>query len=671
MVELIVVAGAMLQVAKSAPQAIVVTAQGAPIAAVSCRVVNDADSTAAARLRRTPTSFEWSCIPGDRLQCDAPSLEPIDLDGSSCAGSGARLSFQKSGFFSIRSDGPATVEWRAETAKGTRLIATRRVESSAPLPVSISGRIIRIHRGQWSPVSYHAVPGDQIAVERAKSGGEAFGRIEKKRIHPARVLLDGPTHLEAPIDYEGRFSAFGLIPGEYEAIPIYLGGIRGPGQPVRIVGAKTSEVYGLVREPVGGILLGIAPEVCNPTDRVSVTRVQARARSATFERAIQKSLSEGCEWQLEGLRPGRYEATITNPEHNDLKAADDFTIEADRLAWASIGEPRVVVEGRVRLGEKPGAGLLLAFTRANNSQRLWVAETDRNGEYRLALDRAGNYSVEVRASRRMGAEAVLARLDDGVNRFDLNLPETRLTVNLQRADGQPIDEIVAVHLDGLSKTRSGLVLPRDGHVLEFAGIPMGNYLVTADTNSGLISVQPGAASIARSTPEANVVLTLATSIGELRLLSSEGGPVQGARVQINSRILDEHEPGVFELKSVSPGNEVLVSAPGLIPVCHVLMAPDFHRSVIVMSRGSHAVEINFTPPVSGPIGEIIGLPGSTCAVPLGITLFSATEDANTTTIRIVGMPEGRFSYRPTLVTPPQTMDVPGPPLKFTKPRVQF
>ena len=670
MVELIVVAGATLQMASSAPQAIVVTAQGAPIEAISCRVVNRADATAAARLRRTPTSFEWSCVPGDRLQCDAPSLEPIDFDGNSCAVPGARLSFQKSGFFSIRSDGPATVEWRAETAKGTRLIAPDILSRlrSYPYPLVVASFAYIEGSGL---LFVHAVPGDQIAIERAKSGGEAFGRIEKKRINPIRVLLDGPTQLEAPIDYEGRFSAFGLIPGDYQAMPIHLGGVRGPGQHVSVVGAQTSEVYGLVRESVGGILLGIASPVCHPTDLVSVTKVQTQARSATFERAIQKSLSEGCEWQLEGLRPGRYEATITNPEHNDLKAADDFTIEADRLAWANIGEPRVVVEGRVQLGEKPGAGLLLAFTRANSSQRLWVAETDRNGEYRLALDRAGNYSVEVRASRRMGAEAVLARLNDGLNRFDLNLPETRLTVRLQRADGQPINEIVSVHLDGLSKTRSGLVLPRDGHVLEFAGIPMGNYMVTADTNSGLVSVQPGAASIARSTPEASVVLTLATNIGELRLLSTEGSPIQGARVQVNSRILDEHEPGVFELKSVSPGNEVLVSAPGLIPVCHLLTATDFHRSVIVMSRGSHAVEINFTPPVRGPIGEILGLPGSTCAVPLGITSFGATEDANSTTIRIVGLPEGRFWYRPTLVVPPQTMDVPGPPLKFTKPRVQY
>ena len=584
--------------------------------------------------------------------------------------SGARLSFQKSGFISFHGDGPATIEWRAETAKGTRLIATRHLESSAQLPISLSGRIIRVHRGPLSPVSYHAVQGDEIRVDRAKNGGEAFGRIEKKRINPIRVLLDGPTELEAPIDYDGRFSAVGLIPGDYEAIPVYAGGVRGPGQHVNIVGARTTEVYGLTREPVGGILLGIAPEVCSPTDRVSVTRVQAQARSSTFERAIQKSLAEGCEWQLEGLRPGRYEATITNPEHNDLKAADDFMIEADRLAWANIGEPRVVVEGRVRLGEKPGAGLLIAFTRANSSQRLWVARTDRNGDYRLALDPAGNYSVEVRAARRMGAEAVLARLNDGVNRFDLNLPGTRLTVTLQRADGLRIDEIVSVHLDGLSKTRSGLVLPRDGHILEFAGIPMGNYLVTADTNSGLVSVQPGAASIATNTPAASVVLTLATNIGELRLLSSEGGPVQGARVQVNSRILDEREPGVFELKSISPGNEVLVSAPGFVPVCHVLTA-DFDRSVIVMSRGSQAVEINFTPPVSGPIGEIIGLPGSTCAVPLGITSFGATENGTSTTIRIVGMPEGRFWYRPTLATPAQTMEVPGPPLKFTKPRLQF
>ena len=671
MVELIVVAGAMLQMARSAPQAIVVTAQGSPIESVSCRVVNEADATAVTRLRRTLTSFEWSCTPGDRLQCDAPSLEPIDIDAQSCAMSGVRLSFQKSGFVSLQGDGPSTVEWRAETAKGTRLIATRQLASSAQLPISIGGRIIRIHRGEWSPVSYHVVQGDHIRIDRAKSGGEAFGRIEKKRINPVRVLLDGPTQLEVPIDYDGRFSAFGLIPGDYDAIPIYAGGIRGSGLRAGIVGAATSEVYGLVHESVGGILLGIGPEVCSPTDRVSVTRLQTQARAATFERAIRKSLSEGCEWHLEGLRPGRYEATITNPEHNDLKAAADFTIEADHLAWASIGEPRVVVEGRVRLGQTPGARLLLAFTRADSSQRLWVTETDRNGDYRLALDRAGNYSVEVRASRRMGAEAVLARLQTGVNRFDLNLPETRLTVTLQRADGQPIDEIVSVHLDGLSKTRSGLVLPKDGHVLEFAGIPMGNYMVTADTNSGLVSVQPGAASIAQSTPEARVALTLSTNIGELRLLSSEGGPVQGARVQVNSRILDEREPGVFELKAVSPGTEVLVSAPGLVPVCHLLTATDFHRGVIVMRRGSHAVEINFTPPVSGPIGEISGLPGSTCAVPLGTTSFGATEDANSTTIRIVGMPEGRFSYRPTLVSPPQTMDVPGPPLKFTKPRVQF
>jgi hypothetical protein len=261
MVELIVVAGAMLHMANSAPQAIVVTAQGAPIDMVHCRVVNDADATAAARLRRTPTSIEWSCVAGDRLQCDAQSLEPIDLDGGSCSMSGARLSFQKSGYVSFHGDGPATIEWRAETAKGTRLIATRYLESPAQLPISLSGRIIRVHRGQLSPASYHAVHGGEIRVDRPKSGGEAFGRIEKKRINPVRVLLDGPTELEAPIDYDGRFSAVGLIPGDYQAIPVYTGGVRGPAQHVSIVGARTTEVYGLTREPVGGILLVIAPVV--------------------------------------------------------------------------------------------------------------------------------------------------------------------------------------------------------------------------------------------------------------------------------------------------------------------------------------------------------------------------------------------------------------------------
>ena len=141
-------------------------------------------------------------------------------------------------------------------------------------------------------------------------------------------------------------------------------------------------------------------------------------------------------------------------------------------------------------------------------------------------------------------------------------------------------------------------------------------------------------------------------------------------MQVNTRILDELAPGVFELKSASPGTEMLVSAPGLVPICHVLTANDFPQATLVMARGTHAAEIHFTPPISGPIGEITGLPGSTCPVPLGITAFGATEDTLSTTVRIVGLPEGRFSYTPTRVNAPQVLEVPGPPLKFTKPKPQ-
>jgi hypothetical protein len=667
MVGLLLAAGAVIQLAGGSADAVVVSASGVPLDSLTCRVVNDADATAATRLRRNAASLEWTCIGGDRLECDAPAMEPIDVPSSACSARGVSLTFQKSGMFNVEIAEPAMVEWRAETAKGTRLIATRRVERAGRLPIALGGRIIRVHRPEASPVSAYVSPGDTVRLRARLSGGELAGRIQKNQINPVTIVLRGPSEREAAVDAGGRFSTAGVAPGSYEVIPVYRGGVEGPAAAAAIHAGQTSELYDLVKEPVGGVLLGVAPDVCNATDRLTVTRIQAQARAATFARAVQRPLADGCELHLEGLRPGRYEATIHNPEFNDLKAVEDFAIEPDRLAWATIGEPRVVVEGRVTLGDKPGAGLLVAFTRADSSARLWVTETDRNGDYRLSLDRAGSYAVEVRASRRMGAEARLARLDAGLNRFDLSLPSTRLTVRLQRADGQPIDEIVSVHIDGLAKARSGLVMPRDGSTLQFAGIPPGQYLVTADTNSGLVSLQPGAASISKNNPEAIVTLTLAMNVGELRLISHEGGAVQGARVQINSRILDEQEPGVFELRSVSPGNEVFISAPGHVPVCHVLTGLDFHRTVIAMTRGAHAAEITFTPPVNGPIGEITGLPGSTCAVPLGITSFGATEDGKSTTIRISGLPAGRFSYRPTLATPPQTLEVPGPPLKFTKP----
>lgn len=672
MIQFIVASGMLLQLTGAArPNVVVVTADGAPIDSVACRIVNEPDRTATARLRRSPAAIEWTCVPGDRLQCDAPALEPIDLDSASCSKPAARLAFQKSGFATLDVRGPAWIEWRAETARETRLVASRPIEGPTTIPVAAGGRIIRVYRGQSSPVSAHVVPNTRVQIESPKGGGELFGRIVQKGISPLRVAINGAFETEIPIDPAGRFGLAGFPPGDYQVAPVYAGGIKRAAKRIRIDSAKTAELAGLISESVGGVMLVIAPEVCDSTSRLALTRVETRAQSASFEHAFRGSLSDGCEWHLEGLKPGRYEATVTAAGSNDLKAADDFLVETDRLAWANLGEPQVIVEGRVTLGDKPGANLLLAFERANASGRLWVTQTHGDGAYRLAVDRPGAYAVEVRAARRLGAESHLARLQAGVNRFDLKLSETRLTVKLQRADRRSIDEIVQVHITGGAKDRSGIVLPDEGNALDFAGVPYGDYVITADTSSGMVSVQPGTVSISKNTPAANVTVTLASNIGELRLITGDRNPVSGARVQVNALILSEITPGVFELKSASPGTEMLISAPGLIPICHVLTANDFPLSTLVMSRGAHAVEINFTPRISGPLGEITGLPGSTCPVPLGITTFGATEDATSTTVRILGLPEGRFSYSPTRVTPAQIMEVPGPPLKFTKPRQQF
>jgi len=671
MIEMLVAAGITLHGAGTAGPNIILKVEGATIDVVSCHIVNPSDTTTATRLRRLPNGIEWSCLPGDRLQCDAPALEPIDLEGGACSPTSRRLAFKPSAFTNLDFDGPAVVEWRAETPTATRLIATRQVVGPARLPIAAGGRILRVFRAQYSPVTIQAVANGDQRFDRPRNGGELFGRIQMKTINPITVQIDGPSEMEVPIDESGRFSAVGLLPGDYRAFPVYRGGVRGVARNLLVSAAQTTELFSLVKEPVGGVLIDVAPAMCGADDRMNVTRVQSQLRSATFERAIQKQLAEGCEFHLEGLKPGRYEATVHDRQHNDLKAAEDFVIEADQLARANVGEPRVVVEGRVTLGDKPGGHLLLAFERTNNSGRLWVTETNDDGSYHLQLDRPGNYSVEARAARHLGAQSLLARLQDGFNTFDVNLTESRLTVRLLRSDAKPIDEIVSVHIDGLGKAKSGFVMPKEGNVLEFAGIPLGNYVVTADTSSGLVSLAPANTTISKTNPEAEVTLTLASSIGELRLIAGDGSPIQGARVQVGARILEETQPGTFELKSVAPASHVVISAPGFVPMCHMLLAKDMHQTTVAMSRGTHAVEINFTPPIHAPIGEITGLPGSTCPVPLAFTSFVTTEDMTSTTLRIVGLPEGRFSYTPSRLIPPQIMEVPGPAMKFTKPKAQF
>lgn len=671
MIELLVAAGITLHGAGTAGPNIILKVEGATADVVSCHVVNPSDPAAATRVRRLPNEIEWSCMPGDRLQCDAPALEPIDLDGGSCSPPSRRLAFKPSAFTNVEFEGPATIEWRAETPDSTRLIATRQIAGPARVPIALGGRVLRVYRAQYSPITIHAIANGDVRLDRPRNGGELFGRIQKKTINPIAVRVDGPSEAEVTIDETGRFSLAGLLPGNYHAFPVYRGDVRGASRDIVVEAAHTTELFSLVKDAVGGVLIGIAPEMCGPDDRMNVTRVQAQTRAASFERAIQKQLIEGCEFHLEGLKPGRYEATVHDRQHNDLKAAEDFVIEPDQLASANIGEPRVIVEGRVTLGDKPGSHLLLAFERTNSSGRLWVTETDSEGAYHLQLDRPGNYAVEPRAARHLGAQSALARLQYGLNKFDLKLPESRLTVRLSRSDAKPIDEIVSVHIEGLAKSRGGFVQPKEGNVLEFAGLPHGNYVVTADTSSGLVSLSPAIAILSKITPEADVTLTLASSVGELRLIAGDGSPIQGARVQVGARILNETQPGTFELKSVAPASNIVVSAAGFVPMCHVLLAKDVHQTTLVMSHGTHAFEIQFTPPIGGPIGEITGLPGSTCPVPLAFTSFGATEDTKSTTVRIVGLPEGRFSYTPSRLIPPQIMEVPGPAIKFTKPKQQF
>lgn len=666
MVAWLVATAVMFQSAVPA-QPVTVTLAGVAPELVTCALSNPADDTAPSRFTRSGATIEWACREGDRLECDALQHEPIDLDAGSCKRRAIALPFRRAAPVALTTRAPATVEWRAEASTGTRVIAAREITVGVRPLVFEQGRLLRVYRGHFSPVTLYVVPGQQADAGLPMAGGELFGRIAKKRVNPERIRLDGSAAIDLPLDGAGRFARAGLTSGEYRVIPMYAGGVEGAPQVVRIRDGESTELYGLASEDVGGIVLSVANEICTPENGLLLTRYETSLRSVKLKTAVRQQLAEGCEWRFEGLVPGRYEALIRGAA-SDVRAAHDFQIVADQLEWAHITEPAVIIEGRVRLGDRPAAGVTLQFQKTDRSSRSWVATTGADGTYHAATDRPGFYVLELRAARYLGSHGRRVALQPGTNRIDLDLPASRLAVRLERADGRSFDEPVQVHLRGETiPPRSGFVLPTEEHEIEFLGLPNGTYVVTADSPSGLIAERPGQVMLSEGAPDASVALRLALRQGELRLVWDDGSPVQAARVQSNMRVLDEEAPGQYALRSAAPGSELLISAPGAVPVCHVLAPAEIDSATIVMTRGQHAAELRFTPRIPFPIGVFDGLPGSNCPVPITLMSLQAEETTESTIVRVLGLPAGRFSFRPTRVTPAEIVDVPGSPVTFTKP----
>ncbi|HUF47809.1 MAG TPA: hypothetical protein VMM93_08325 [Vicinamibacterales bacterium] len=171
-------------------------------------------------------------------------------------------------------------------------------------------------------------------------------------------------------------------------------------------------------------------------------------------------------------------------------------------------------------------------------------------------------------------------------------------------------------------------------------VPFGTYSFAASTRGvrgPRVSSSLETATLDKTSPEAKVTLELDRRELTVLVRDEAGRPISGAHIassflSSSEAIAAELSPGVYTIEPSMPGGRLWIRAPGHVPVCRV--TPRESPLEIRMQPG-RPTGIQLSRPVVGLLpGELHGLAGSDCAVPLSIldAVPVATEDGSTFTV---------------------------------------
>lgn len=638
------------------------------IGAWSCK------GSAAASVRFVRSSTEdtwyWSCQPGSFVQCDRHNGEPRDVSFPNCESTA--LTDGQMRVVSVKSPDrrALSVEWRRLSEDGTQLLARRALDTGdVSIPASTDRRVLRLFRDGAAPVSFllpaatTAVP---LKLNDAEPGGELV-HLDQSRIgRIAALALSGQSAPRIPVGAP-PLTRWSLFSGIYSVRLAFSSGLLSETREIRLEDGKTTELLSGYFNPRSELVVEAEPEVMNFDPwALTVHRIDHDGGSAT-RKLIWKSetFSPALEWTIDGLEPGFYEVSI---DGGQPIAKADAELGMHQSARVALTAPTAEISGRITMGDGPapeGTRIHFEFNKAR-----FQTTTGVDGTYRVRLAGPGKYIARIESAKYVWTWTDTVDVSAGLNRFDWTIPGGVLRVRILREDGKPIDENVQLQCAGRGFHAAGPVMTTEiGEPVVLTGLPFGEISCSADTNSGLVSDKL-TVRLTSTSPSVDSSLRLRLLLGKIELISAQGTPLPGARVTVANITLDE-EPagsGVYALTRVAPGAGMLITAPGHLPLCRRLKPTDFPSTQIVMSAaGTVPSVIRLTPRATRAPGQVFGLLGSECPVPLHALEPKLRQVNGQSTDITFALPAGTYQYQPYSLFPLQTFSVPGAPLELTRP----
>ena len=292
----------------------------------------------------------------------------------------------------------------------------------------------------------------------------------------------------------------------------------------------------------------------------------------------------------------------------------------------------------------------------------------------MSFSRAGDYAVKIGTSPTVISTIRDVALNWGLNEVSLDLPGTYVKARIRLPS--PVHRRLSVQLalwgpGERSAERLGAVWTADQEVsVEYFGLSLGEYVLTAYSADGkLVSQAPVRFELAPLLERTTVDIEMVPQRPRTLLVNdSRGRRVAAASVYSFGRRAAPRGPGEFDASLMPLGQKAMVTAPGLIPVC--LEAGSGDSQVVVMRpKGGSAIDIRLRGGPRRPVGFLLGLPGSVCAVPLS-TLDVKWQPPMTEqyiTLRIEGLPTSAYEYRAQEWIPGIAVSAPGPLVEYQIP----
>lgn len=370
-------------------------------------------------------------------------------------------------------------------------LTTPRVDSS---PIEVVLPAAATVRGIVSAPDGNPIPGAKVTPEldMQETIAAAGGRLQV-----AEAFSDDAGHFELRGLTPGSIALVASHPDWTPSSPVGVDLVEGDLTEgvelrLRIGGTLTGEVYDNEGEPAGGVMVFLQNQA-NFMPEWTETEPDG-----TFRR---ENMTPGT-WNVTAMMGdgGGFDDLISQEGEPDLSdflsnmKFDVAEVEDDRETHVVLGaqpEDPVVLRGKVtHTGEPVPDALVFVFPEgAEGFGAMKFLDTDESGAYETVLDHPGNYMVQVQSvglagTQQNSVEYPITVPDAEEHRFDIELPEGRITGRVRGPDGDPLPD-------------ARVTLGTDGGIA-YGTFMGGQYVETttgADGSYEILYVRPGSYSI--------------------------------------------------------------------------------------------------------------------------------------------------------------------------------